>query len=211
MFKEYVTEIKETLDAISWDSLDHLVNLLHCARISQKTIFVFGNGGSAATAQHLACDLNKNTRNDLLPPYRVMSLSDNMALFSAFANDEGYENVFAGPLDNFLQEKDIVIAISASGNSPNVLAAVELANEKGAYTVGWSGYDGGRLALMVDFPVVVPSQSIEQIEDIHLMLEHMLTSALRSKGLEPFDTTSQQPVCIKSQNVTRDEEVKMMA
>lgn len=184
MFKKYVTGIKQTLDAMSWDALEHLVNLLHNARISQRTVFVLGNGGSAATAQHLACDLNKNTRADALPSFRVISLCDNMAFFSAFSNDEGYENVFAGQLDNFVQTKDIVIAISASGNSANVLAAMKLAKEKGAYTVGWSGYDGGQLAQIVDFPIVVPSDCIEQIEDIHLMLEHMLTSALRAKTLE---------------------------
>jgi D-sedoheptulose 7-phosphate isomerase len=139
-----------------------------------------GNGGSAATASHMVCDLMKNTRKMDLPNLRVLGLADNMPVFSALGNDEGYENVFAGQLASYAQPGDVVVAISASGNSPNVLKAVELANQIGARTVGFTGYNGGKLGQMVEFHINVPSDNIEQVEDIHLVLEHMITSVLRS-------------------------------
>ncbi|CAN5742451.1 SIS domain-containing protein [soil metagenome] len=181
-YKQYVVDIKQTLDGLPWESIQHIVHLLHQARMTDKQVFVMGNGGSASTASHMACDLNKNTVASNHPRFRVMALTDSMALFSACANDFSYEDVFAEQLENFVREGDIVVAISASGNSPNVLKAVKLARAHKAITIGWSGYDGGKLAGLVDFPVVIPSQSIEQIEDIHLMLEHMITVALRNKA-----------------------------
>jgi D-sedoheptulose 7-phosphate isomerase len=111
-----------------------------------------------------------------------MSLNDNMALFSALSNDCGYENVFAEQLSSLVQAGDLVIAISASGNSPNVLKAIALAKDYGATTIGMSGYNGGKLSKMVDHPIVVQNHCIEQIEDIHLMLEHIITSALRQRA-----------------------------
>ena len=179
-YEQYVGGIKQTLDALPWAAVHDVVNLLHQARLAGKQIFVMGNGGSASTASHLACDLNKNTVAPNYPRFRVISLTDNMAFFSACANDFSYEDVFAEQLANFVREDDIVIAISSSGNSPNVLKAVKLARAHKAITVGWSGYDGGKLAGLVDIPIVVASHSIEQIEDIHLMLEHMITAALRN-------------------------------
>ena len=178
-YEQYVIGVKRTLDCLPWESINQVVNLLHQARLDGRQVFVMGNGGSASTASHMACDLNKNTVAPGHPRFRVMALTDNMAFFSACANDFSYEDVFAEQLTNFVREGDIVVAISASGNSPNVLKAVKLAHSQKAITVGWSGYDGGKLARVVDLPVVVPSHSVEQIEDIHLMLEHMITAALR--------------------------------
>ncbi len=107
-----------------------------------------------------------------------------MAIFSAYANDEGYENVFCNQLDSLLMPDDVVVGISASGNSPNVLKAIELANSRGATTIGFTGFNGGRLASIVDVNLNVSSNSIEQVEDIHLMLEHLITKVLR-RGSEP--------------------------
>ncbi len=183
-YKQYVVDIKQTLDSLPWESIHHIVHLLHQARLDGKQVFVMGNGGSASTASHMACDLNKNTVAPNHPRFRVMALTDSMALFSACANDFSYEDAFAEQLENFVREGDIVVAISASGNSPNVLKAVKRASSHKAITIGWSGYDGGKLAALVDFSVVIPSQSIEQIEDIHLMLEHMITVALRNKAMD---------------------------
>jgi D-sedoheptulose 7-phosphate isomerase len=137
-----------------------------------------GNGGSASTATHFVCDLAKNTRKEGWPPFRVIGLSDNMALMTAYANDEGYENVFAQQLASFIQPWDIVIGISTSGNSPNVLNAIALANQKNAITIGFTGFDGGLLGTMVDIQVHTPSDRIEQVEDIHLILEHLMCSVL---------------------------------
>lgn len=184
IYREYVAELKKTLDQLPLQKIEQIVDLLFATWLADKQVFVMGNGGSASTASHMACDLGKNTAIPGVRRVRVMSLNDNMALFSAHANDNGYENVFAEQLSNFLYAGDVVIAISASGNSPNVLRAVERAGSLGATTVGLSGYQGGQLAQMVDVPVVIRNDNIEQIEDIHLMLEHMVTMGLRQSMLE---------------------------
>jgi D-sedoheptulose 7-phosphate isomerase len=129
----------------------------------------------------MACDLTKNTAMPGTPRLKTIALNDNMALFSALGNDLGYENVFAEQLATLVNPGDVVIAISASGNSPNVLKAIAVATERGATTVGLSGYAGGKLAKLVDHAIVAENDCIEQVEDIHLILEHMMTSALRAR------------------------------
>jgi D-sedoheptulose 7-phosphate isomerase len=178
-YQQYATEVALTLDLLPWETIHEMVQVLHRARLEGRQIFVMGNGGSASTATHMACDLSKNTAVAGAPRFRIMALTDNMALFSALANDLAYEDVFAEQLANFLQPGDVVVAISTSGNSPNVLKAVELARTSGAFTIGWTGYNGGKLARLVDMSIVVPNECVEQIEDIHMMLEHMATKALR--------------------------------
>jgi D-sedoheptulose 7-phosphate isomerase len=138
-----------------------------------------GNGGSAATASHFVCDLAKNTRTSGCQDFRVIGLADNMAILSAYANDEGYENVFAMQLKNLVRPEDVVIAISSSGNSPNVLRAVELANEIGATTIGFTGHGGGQLGSIAKIEVRVPNQFADQIEDVHLILAHLISRRLR--------------------------------
>ncbi len=184
-FYTYVNEIKQTIDRLPFTAIEMVVERLHQARLNRNQIFVMGNGGSAATATHLACDLGKNTVAPGFPRFRIQSLNDNMSFFSACANDYGYETVFAEQLANFIAQDDVVLAISASGNSANVLRAIELANQSGAVTIGWSGYEGGKLAQLVDLPIVVPNHNIEQIEDVHMMLCHMVTAALREAALQP--------------------------
>jgi D-sedoheptulose 7-phosphate isomerase len=178
-FKQYASEVKQTLDQLPWQEIQRVVEILRTAWLTNKQVFVMGNGGSAATASHMACDLAKNTVVAGMSRLRVMSLNDNMAHFSAYANDNGYDQVFAEQLSNYVNAGDVVIAISASGNSPNVLRAIERAQACGALTIGWSGYQGGTLAQIVDLPLVIPSDRIEQIEDIHLMFVHMVTVAMR--------------------------------
>jgi D-sedoheptulose 7-phosphate isomerase len=178
-YKEYAAQVGLTLDLLPWEAIDRVVQILHQARMLEKQVFVVGNGGSASTASHMACDLGKNTQVSGVPRFRVMALNDNMASLSAWANDNGYENVFAEQLANFAEPADVLVAISTSGNSPNVLKAVELARHRCVYTIGWTGYGGGKLATMVDLPVIVPNQQIELVEDIHLVLQHMVTKQLR--------------------------------
>jgi D-sedoheptulose 7-phosphate isomerase len=175
----YFDEMKQTLDRLDPEPIEQSIALLHQARIDQKQIFIMGNGGSASTATHMVCDLAKNTRRENWPHFRVIGLSDSMAIFSAYGNDDGYDNVFALQLANLVQSGDVVVAISTSGNSPNVLRAVELAHERGATVIGMTGFDSGRLGSMSDIHLHVPSDCIEQVEDIHLMLEHLITKALR--------------------------------
>jgi D-sedoheptulose 7-phosphate isomerase len=178
----YIDELKEALDDLSEDVIEQVLHILHVARLDNKQVFILGNGGSASTASHFVCDLGKNTRVKGSPNFRVMGLTDNMALFSALANDEGYENVFAQQLANHIQPGDVVIGISTSGNSPNVVNAIHLANSVGAKTIGFTGFDTGKLGSQVDVNLHVPSHSIEQVEDVHLVLEHLITKALREKA-----------------------------
>lgn len=175
---KYINDLQVTLGRLSVELIDQVIALLHDARLRNRQVFIMGNGGSASTASHFVCDLGKNTRRKGWPNFRVLGLTDNMAVFSALANDEGYENVFAQQLASFVGPGDIVIGISTSGNSTNVINAVKLANQKGARTVAFTGFDSGELGSLVDINLHVPSNSIEQVEDIHLMLEHLICKAL---------------------------------
>jgi len=178
----YIKGLQNTLDQLPEDQINQVIDLLHAARLERRQVFIMGNGGSASTASHFVCDLGKNTRQSELPNFKAIGLTDNMAIFSALANDEGYDSVFAQQLTSFVQPGDIVIGISASGKSPNVLRAIEVANRAGALTVGFTGFDGGLLGEMVQIHIHVPSDSIEHVEDIHLALEHMISQALRERA-----------------------------
>ncbi len=179
--RAYLTELQKILEGLSDAPIEQVINLLEGARLTGKQVFIMGNGGSASTASHFVCDLSKNTRLEGYPHFRVIGLTDNMASFSAFANDEGYENVFAQQLASLLHPDDIVFGISTSGNSPNVLKAIEYANEAGANTIGFTGLNGGKLAPIVDINLSVPTDCIEQVEDVHLVLEHLICTVLRQR------------------------------
>lgn len=192
--KQYFTELTNTLDLIDEAVIKQTIDLLHQARVDQKQIFIMGNGGSASTATHFVCDLAKNTRVSHLPDYKVIGLADNMAIFSAYGNDDGYENVFAMQLASLVQRGDIVIGISTSGNSPNVLRAITVAQQAGAVTLGWTGFDAGKLGEMVDVHLHVPSDCIEQVEDIHLVLEHLITKVLRERVITPVSAAEKSRI-----------------
>ena len=179
--QRYVTELKETLDHLPWEAIQAVVSTLRQARLSDRQVFILGNGGSAATASHFACDLGKVTILPDRPRFRVIALTDNMPLFSAYANDYGYEHVFAEQLAGLLRSGDVVIAISGSGNSANVLQAIKLARSAQAVTIGFAGFDGGQLKDLVDICIHVPINCMEQVEDIHLMLEHLICTSLRQE------------------------------
>jgi len=189
--RTYIIELHHTLDNLPVEQIEQVIQVLEQARLERRQVFIMGNGGSASTATHFVCDLAKNTRRSDCPRFCVIGLTDNMAIFSAYANDEGYESAFAQQLANLVHFGDIVIGISTSGNSPNVLHAIKLANEVGATTVGLTGFDGGRLGGMVSIHVHVPSNVIEHVEDTHLALEHMICKALREEvrpsGAIPLD------------------------
>ena len=176
----YLTEMQSTLSNLPIDSIERVVRLRREARSQKKRVFLFGNGGSAATASHLACDLAKGTSTNGKPRMRVVSLTDNVPLISAWANDSSYEDIFAQQLQEQVEPGDIVIGISGSGKSPNVLNAIKVARSAGAITIGLTGLDGGDLKNLVDLCIVVPDNSIDQVEDVHLMLGHIITSCLRT-------------------------------
>ena len=179
----YISALQETMGRLPQPLIFQVIYTLQNARMQGSQIFIMGNGGSASTASHFVCDLAKNTRYGGLPHFRVIGLADNMEIFSAYANDEGYESVFSQQLINLIKPGDIVIAISASGNSKNVLNAVDEARKYGVTTIGFTGFDGGRLGQMVDIHIHVQSDIIEHVEDIHLMLEHMIVRTIKD---QPF-------------------------
>jgi D-sedoheptulose 7-phosphate isomerase len=154
--------------------------LLECHRRG-GTVFVLGNGGSAATASHFVCDLAKGTRTDGLPAFRVVSVTDNVPLITAWANDTSYDRVFAEQLSALVRPGDVVVAISASGNSRNVLAATRVARQLGAATIALTGQSGGRLRRLAELTIRVPARSIELVEDAHLAIAHSLCVALRAQ------------------------------
>jgi D-sedoheptulose 7-phosphate isomerase len=177
----YIDVLQQTLDRLQKDLIAHVIDLLHQARMNGNQVFIMGNGGSASTASHFVCDLAKNTRKDGLPHYRVIGLTDNMEIFSAYANDEGYDNVFAQQLANLINPNDVVIGISASGNSPNVLNGILEAKKSNAVTIAFTGFDGGQLGTMVDVNIHVDSNIIEHVEDIHLVLEHIIVKTIKEQ------------------------------
>lgn len=176
----YLSDMQGTLGRLPIEEIERVVNVMREARAQRKRIFLFGNGGSAATASHLACDLGKGTNKHGRPRLRVIALTDNVPLISAWANDSSYEDIFAQQLQEQVEPGDIAVAISGSGNSPNVLNGVKVARSAGAITIGLTGFDGGDLKGLVDLCIIVPDNSIDQVEDVHLMLGHVIASCLRS-------------------------------
>lgn len=176
----YIQMLVKELNSISTEKIAKISTVLRSARQSKNKVFIFGNGGSAATASHMACDFGKNTRQPDQPRLKVISLPDSLAGLTAYANDEGYENVFSEPLLSLAEAGDIAIAISTSGNSPNVLKGIQTARQMGLKTIGLTGFEGGKIKKMVDICLVVASDSMERIEDIHLIINHILTGLLRN-------------------------------
>ena len=177
--KAYLDSIHSTMAKLPLEEIGHAIAVLQWARMNDKQVFIMGNGGSAATASHFACDLAKGTLLPDRPRFRVIALTDSMPLFSALANDFGYEHVFSEQLASLVRKGDVVIAISGSGNSMNVVSAVKLARQMQATTIGLLGFDGGLLKDLVDICVLVLNHTYEQIEDLHLMLAHLICTCIR--------------------------------
>ena len=176
----YTRSLQSVLDALPRDDVACVVDEIVQAGDRGSTIFILGNCGSAATASHFACDLAKGTQRPGARPFRVMALTDNVPLMTAWGNDTSYDRIFAEQLRPLAQPDDLVIAISGSGNSPNVLEAVRTARLAGARSIGWTGFQGGKLKDLVDVCVIVPSDCMEQIEDVHLIMEHAICTTLRA-------------------------------
>jgi D-sedoheptulose 7-phosphate isomerase len=172
--RNYLDRLEQALATISPELVDELASRLYRAYTDGKQVFVLGNGGSASTASHMAADLAKNTIGPNMRRFRIMSLNDNAPLVTALSNDLGYHRVFAEQLMNLIRPGDVLVAISGSGNSPNVLRAVEYAREQCAQVVGLLGFTGGRAAGLCDTAVVIGSKDYGVIEDAHLILNHIL-------------------------------------
>lgn len=188
--QNYISMLQQTMDQLPRQLIADVIGVLQHARLQDSQIFIMGNGGSASTSSHFVCDLAKSTRQKDLPHFRVIGLSDNMSIFSAYANDEGYENIFSQQLANLIRPGDVVIGISASGNSKNVINAIEEAQKHNVTTIGFTGFDGGRLGQIVDINIHVHSNIIEHVEDVHLMLEHMIVKAIKEQSLPEVALTT---------------------
>jgi D-sedoheptulose 7-phosphate isomerase len=182
---DYFNTLKQLFDAVDTDRIAEIVDVLYDAYENNRRLVLCGNGGSGSTSSHLVCDFQKNILLDGGKPFEVIALTDSPALIMAWGNDTDFTNIFAGQARTWLRPDDVLIAISGSGNSPNVLRAVEVAHELGAKTIGLCGYSGGALAEMVQIPVVIERRNMQQVEDLHMILGHILFSALRDriKGL----------------------------
>ena len=177
----YMAELSQSMLRMPVDSIVRLADLIfECYRRGGTTLLM-GNGGSAATASHFVCDLAKGTRADHVPAVRAVALTDTTALLTAWANDAGYQHIFSQQVAALSRPRDVVIAISASGNSPNVVAALRAARQARATTIALTGPGGGLLARVADLCVTVPGRSIEQIEDAHLAVAHCVAIDLRAR------------------------------
>lgn len=172
IIERYFRELTGAISQIPVRKVERLVQVIYDAYCNGKQVFILGNGGSASTASHFCCDLGKGAVVDGKPRLRVMSLNDNMALLSAYANDCGYESVFVEQMKNLIQEGDVVICITASGNSPNVIRAIEFANEAGTTTIGLLGFGGGEARELVTEHVTIDNRNYGQVEDVHMFLAH---------------------------------------
>jgi len=180
--RNYVDETRAALaDPYLAEGIARIVPVLVAARAADRTIYFFGNGGSASTASHFVCDIGKATIRGEGKRFRCVALVDNVESLTAWANDAEYSRVFSEQLATLAHPGDVAFGISGSGNSPNVLKAMEVAPRLGLRTIGLTGMGGGKLKGAVEIPVVVPSNNMQHIEDVHLLICHLLTSYLRDE------------------------------
>ena len=188
---KYLADMHQIIDRISVEDVDRVIELLFSAWKEDRTVFVMGNGGSASTATHFACDLSKCTIVEGKKRFRVICLNDNIPLMSALVNDEGFDNLYSEQLKNLMRPGDLLIGISVHGGSgkdkadlwsQNLLKAMNLTKEVyGGITIGFSGFDGGAMKELADACIVVPFDSTPQVESFHLALEHLICSCLKEK------------------------------
>ena len=175
----YLAQLARVLPLVPRDALTEAIDLLLEARAAGRHVYVMGNGGSASTASHIVCDLVKSAAVDGFAPLKAFTLADNAALLTAWANDRAYDRIFAEQVAGLVGPGDVVMAISASGNSPNIVAALATANKIGAHTIGLLGFDGGAALDLVDVAIHVPCADYGLVEDTHAAIGHAMTVAIR--------------------------------
>lgn len=177
---EYLSELQRVLDEINPVLIDNVIGLLEEAYQKGQQVLIAGNGGSASTASHMACDLGKSivpfSAGEDIRGMRALALTDNVAWMSAIANDIGYEHIFSEQVRTLLQPGDIFLAISASGNSPNIIKGAEMARKMGGKVVSFLGFDGGLMKNLSDVYVLVERDHYGYVEDVHMVLDHLITS-----------------------------------
>lgn len=186
-YARYLAGLKTVLENLPLENARQAADILFKAYQNDRTVFLFGNGGSAALASHLATDLGKGTHFPGPPAlknvrrFKAISLTDNVPMLTAWSNDLSYEQVFAGQMENFIRARDVALGISSSGNSPNVLRALELARRVGAVTIGLTGCGGGKMKELLDCPIIVASSHTQQVEDAHVVLAHLIFLDLKAR------------------------------
>ncbi len=183
IIKEYFYKLNEGLNNLDKNQINKIIDVLYNAWDQEKQIFILGNGGSASTASHFACDIGKGTlgrnyNDKSVKRFKVISLTDNVATITAYGNDLSFDDIFSQQLTNLVCKDDVVIAITGSGNSTNVIKALEVARQSKAITVAFLGFDGGKVKNMVDYPLIFKDDHYGRVEDAHLILEHLISSAL---------------------------------
>ena len=186
----YTDELQSVVNRLDTGMIDRIAEIIYQAYLKQGTVFVIGNGGSATLATHVACDLGKNVSSGT-ERIRAISLTDNVAMLTAWANDLSYESVFAEQLRNLVRPGDLVFAISCSGNSKNILQAIKVGREAGAWIVAITGFQGGEMKSLCDDCLVVPSDNMQLIEDLHTVVSHAIATILYNKVLT---ATKSKPV-----------------
>ncbi len=176
--KSYIDKLKNLLDNINVETITNIIDLLETTQKNSGVIYIIGNGGSAATASHMANDLNIGLKRRGIRKFNVISLADNISVGTAISNDIGFENLFSMQLEDVISDKDLLIAISCSGNSPNIIKAVKYAKERNLQVVGCTGFNGGELKLLsdVNFHVDTPKGEYGLVEDVHMILDHIIYS-----------------------------------
>ena len=176
--RDYIAREKEILDMLDVEAIDAALNKIVETFENEGTIYIFGNGGSAATASHFANDFNKGISEYTEKKFRFICLNDNVPTVLAIANDIGYEEVYRFQLRGKLNKNDLVIGISGSGNSMNVVNALDYAKENGVATIGITGYTGGKVRAMCDYQLHVPVENMQLTEDVHMIFDHMMMTIL---------------------------------
>ena len=179
---QYFQRLERLIAKLPFAEIEQIIAVLLQVFEEERTVFVFGNGGSASSASHMVSDMNKGVADTARARrMKVMSLTDNVPLLTACANDHGYETVFSEQLKNFVQPGDVAFAISCSGDSPNVLLALNTARQAGAFTVGLAGFEGGAMKDLCDVCAVIPSDHMQLIEDVHHAVLHSIFTVLRER------------------------------
>lgn len=179
LFDQYKSELIQEINNLENESLDKLVDAIMETYRKNKTVYVFGNGGSAATASHFQCDMGKGTQVEGQKRLRVLSLTDNIAIMSAISNDISYDDIFAYQLENLVEEGDLVVGISASGNSENVIRAMKIAKQSNARTFAIVGFDGGKMKELADQNIHIRSYNYGIVEDLHLIINHLTSQRIK--------------------------------
>ncbi len=181
IIKNYLENLVTTINSLNINEFESVASVLKSARSKGKRIFIFGNGGSGSTATHFACDINKGVSYGREERFKVICLNDNIPTLLAYSNDVGYEVVFKEQLENFVEEGDVVIGISGSGNSKNILLAIELAKSKSATTVGITGFMGGKLKEISDYSINANFNDMQISEDIHMIWVHIMMKCFENE------------------------------